>query len=136
MLSHRMYGTKTYRTWDSMIQRCYNPKTKGFKRYGGRGISVCADWLSFESFYKDMGKKPDGATIDRANNNGNYGPANCQWATPKEQANNRRSNIRIMINGSTKTLMQWCEMLGFKYSTAYFRYKKGLPVNMIFLKVS
>lgn len=136
MLSHRMYGTKTYRTWDSMIQRCFNPKDARYADWGGRGITVCRDWLVFDGFYKDMGEKPHGCSIDRINNNGNYEPSNCRWVTNKEQSNNRRSNIVIDLDGESKTLMQWCEKFGVKYSKAYFQYKKGVPATAIFSKAS
>lgn len=74
-----------------MIDRCTNPGATKFKDYGERGISVCARWLdSFENFLADMGERPDGKTLDRMQNDGNYEPGNCRWATPKEQATNRR----------------------------------------------
>lgn len=84
-------GTAEYRAWIMLRQRCHNPRARKFPDYGGRGIRVCERWMDFAAFLADMGPKPSPAhSIDRVNNDGNYEPGNCRWATPKEQSNNRR----------------------------------------------
>lgn len=89
-------GSKTpeYRTWRSMRNRCMNPADRTFKDYGGRGITVCERWAIFDNFLADMGSRPAGRSLDRVNNDEGYTPDNCRWATPKEQANNRRKARR------------------------------------------
>jgi hypothetical protein len=83
--------TAEYRAWMAMKTRCLNRNTKAFKDYGGRGITICPRWLdSFENFLADMGKRPDGLSLDRMNNDGNYEPGNCRWATRREQRLNCR----------------------------------------------
>ncbi len=89
---HGLVHSKTYSTWECMIQRCTNPNQTKFKDYGGRGIKVCDRWLKFENFLEDMGQRPVGLEIDRINNNGNYEPGNCRWVTRKENLNNTRIN--------------------------------------------
>ncbi len=92
--------TPTYRSWNSMRSRCLNPKRNCYHRYGGDGITVCDRWALFANFLADMGERPEGTTLDRINNAGNYEPGNCRWATPKQQ----RSNMRkpdVDITGGT-----------------------------------
>jgi hypothetical protein len=97
--------TREYATWRRMKQRCYNVFDPYYKDYGGRGITVCKEWLdSFMVFYIDMGEIPEGTTLGRIDNNGNYCKDNCRWETPKEQANNRRSNRLLTFNGVTRTM--------------------------------
>lgn len=95
---HGMINTSTYNIWRSMRRRCIDAKKKSYNRYGGRGITVCRRWDSFENFLADMGERPDGCQIDRINNDGNYEPSNCRWVTPKVNANNRSNNKKEDCN--------------------------------------
>ena len=89
---HGMTGTPTYHSWCGMIQRCENPNNSRYKDWGGRGIKICERWHDFRNFFVDMGVKSSGLTLDRINNDGNYEPDNCKWATRKKQNNNKRPN--------------------------------------------
>jgi hypothetical protein len=89
--THGMFGTPIYRVWSEMVQRCTNPNNQHWSHYGGRGINVCDDWRDFVNFYRDMGDRPaPGHSIDRIDNDGNYEPSNCRWATKSVQNLNRR----------------------------------------------
>lgn len=122
--THGMTGTPTYRTWRNMVNRCTYAKHEHFPRYGGRGIKICKRWMKFESFLADMGERPAGMTIERKNQDGDYEPTNCIWATQKDQMRNTRSSRLISFNGQTKTLAQWSEDLKINYAVLLARLDK------------
>jgi len=126
---HGHASTPEYHTWADMLQRCLNPKVLGYSRYGGRGITVCDRWLSFKNFLADMGPRPYKLTIERKNNDGNYEPGNCRWATRKEQQNNMRTNVRLTYQGKTQNLSQWAIELGINRVTLNMRLLKGWSVE-------
>lgn len=113
--------SRTYGIWKDMRKRCNNENHKSYKYYGGRGIKVCPEWDSYETFLTDMGEAPDGLSIDRKNNEGNYEPNNCHWVDRKSQSNNMRSNIMFRYNGEVRTLKQWCDHFGVSYHTVWQR---------------
>lgn len=123
---HGCSRTREYRIWQGMIQRCENPKQNHYQQYGGRGITVHPDWRgSFENFLRDLGAAPPKATIDRIDNNGNYAPGNCRWATRHEQAFNRRSNRILEFNGRRQTIAEWAIELNIKQVTISTRLSRG-----------
>ena len=118
--------TPTYRSWVNMIQRCTNPKVKAHMYYGERGISYCERWSQFDNFLADMGECPAGMSIDRINNDGNYEPSNCRWATKEEQASNKRNNRFVEHDGKRMTIAQWSRHLGIHAGTLLGRvYRTG-----------
>lgn len=121
-----------YRIWKNMHTRCLNPNAPCFADYGARGISICDRWrTSFEAFMGDMGPRPSKRhTIDRfPNNDGNYEPGNCRWATMAQQATNRRNTVTVTLNGVTKPLVTWCREIGIPYTTARKRLNRGVPAD-------
>lgn len=107
---HGFSRSKTYQSWLNMKKRCNLPSNKAYKHYGGRGIAVCERWNKFENFLADMGERPDGMTLDRyPDNDGNYEPSNCRWATSSQQHRNTRVCHYITVNGVTKSSAEWEE---------------------------
>lgn len=115
----------TYRSWYSMLNRCQNKDYIEWELYGGRGISVCERWQSFDAFMEDMGRRPDGKSIDRIDTNGNYEPGNCRWADDKTQARNRRSSRTSMVDGQRMTVAEMAEISGLDYKTVWQRIDNG-----------
>lgn len=124
--------SKTYAIWNRMVDRCTNPAATCFHRYGGRGIMVCPQWRRFENFFADMGARPSlQHSLDRIDNDGNYEPSNCRWATPREQANNTSRNRKLTWQGRTQTIAEWSRELGIKYSTLNNRRHKNYTIEQI-----
>jgi len=115
-----------YQTWDGIKKRCYQIGATGYNNYGGRGIKMCDEWKnSFWTFVFDMGNKPFiASTLERIDNNSDYCKENCIWASPKEQASNRRNNIYITYQNKIYTLYSICNLLKLKHSTIYWRLQK------------
>lgn len=120
-----------YLSWVRMQRRCYEPNYKGYKNYGGRGITVCDEWRQdYRAFVRDVGRKPTPQhSLDRIDNNGNYEPTNCRWATSLEQKQNRRSVREITFNGETKCLAEWSRQTGFSPSVLNRRLAL-LPIHL------
>ena len=127
-VKHGKSETPEFSTWTDIQTRCYNKNTKAFKDYGGRGITVCSKWLeSFDNFLSDMGNKPSKShSIDRINNNGNYEPNNCRWATIETQANNKRNNRKLTINGITKNMSEWAKEYNLSSTAILLRIRRGV----------
>lgn len=129
--THGSSKTRLYRIWASMIDRCNpNRKSKNSKNYSERGISVCDDWKKFENFQEWALKSGynETLTIERKNVNGNYCPENCTWISKPEQTRNTRRNIFITINGQTKILKQWVNLMGWPYGRYSARYERNRPI--------
>ena len=132
-LKHGMHNTRLYRVWAAVKVRCYSKSHPTYKNYGARGIGMCSDWRNnFQSFYDwamangyDETADRYACTLDRIDVNGDYGPDNCRWVTQKQQCNNTRHNLTVTIDGTTKTVAEWCDDSGVNRSTAYSRIRNG-----------
>lgn len=124
---HRIYGI-----WQGMLRRCEVPSFKKFENYGGRGIKVCERWRKFTAFAEDMGLPPTKShTLDRINNDGNYEPENCRWATDTEQRNNRRDTFSLTFDGQTMSITQWADRLNTRPGSIKWRLQKGYSVDEV-----
>lgn len=132
-ITHNLSKHKLYRVWHDMKDRCYRKNNSDYKDYGGRGITVCKEWLNdFQKFYDwAINKWQKRLIFDRINVNGNYEPNNCRFVTPEISANNTRSNIKIVAFGETKTISQWSEdeRCKVKYDTLLHRIKSNKWIN-------
>lgn len=127
---HGLSKTPEYVAWVDMIQRCTNPNKKSYVSYGARGIKICDRWQrSFENFYDDMGPRPQGMSIDRINNDGNYEPKNCRWTTLREQYRNQRKTRFFSYKGESKTISEWSKIFNITRHTLRMRLKNGWGVE-------
>lgn len=133
--THGMSGSREYRIWTLMRNRCENHGATNYARYGGRGISVCHSWKNFETFFADMGYAGAGMTLDRIDNDAGYCKENCRWASKQDQANNRTSSRIIEHRGQKKTLSQWADMAGVKVGTLHARLKSGWSTDRALSRV-
>lgn len=135
-IKHGCEGTKIYRLWSYMKERCYSENHKSYKNYGGRGIKVCDEWLEAKTFIEWCFKNgyEEGLSLDRIDVNGNYEPNNCRFITIKEQQRNKRNSKFIEINGVTKVASEWAELAGLDRQTIYYRIKKGEKGIMLLRK--
>jgi hypothetical protein len=126
---HGMTGTPTHNIWKGMFRRCYSTNELSYKDYGRRGIKICKRWHQFKYFLADMGMRPSvHHSIDRINNDGDYKPSNCRWATREEQAKNRRSSIIIDTPEGPMSIHEAAKKCGLGWSGMYQRYLKGWPL--------
>lgn len=131
------HKSKLYGIWCNMRHRCLTPTHPLYKNYGARGITVCDEWLDFNNFkswalangYKENEDHKTRCSIDRIDNNGNYEPNNCRWATAKEQTNNTRKNVSITYKGETHTLAEWADIKGIKYTSLMNRYYRKWDIK-------
>lgn len=127
--THGMTKTRTFKSWDSMKQRCLNPNAPDYDRYGGRGITICRRWLEkFDNFLSDMGERPEGKTLDRIDPDGNYEPENTRWATISEQQFNRRSNLKLEYQGQIRKIVDLSNESGVPLKILRWRIENGWDV--------
>lgn len=124
--------TPAYKTWVSMMKRCYSKNDTGYEYWGGRGITVHPDWHDFSKFSEALtalGRRPERATLDRIRNEGNYEPGNIRWLSISDQQRNKRNNVNITFNGETLCMEQWAARLGIRGSALSYRLKNGWPLE-------
>ena len=120
-----------YNVWRSMRDRCMNPNFRQWDAYGGRGIKICERWNDFHAFASDMGPRPDGCSLDRIDNDGDYSPENCRWADRKTQQRNQRRAVYVDIDGKRYRAIELAELSGHKTDTIVERARQGLPYDEV-----
>ena len=130
---HGMHNTRLYRIWRGIKQRCTNPNYHSYADYGGRGITVCDEWLEFEPFrdWALANGYRDDFTIDRIDSNGSYTPENSRWASMRTQQNNKRNNRKLTYNGITRTVPEWARITNIPVTAIYKRMKHNWPAERI-----
>lgn len=126
---HKMSGSPEYKAWSDMKVRCLRPNHKSFRNYGARGIKICERWMRFDEFFADMGNRPEGCSLDRRDNNGDYEPGNCRWVTLDEQNRNKRNNHLIEFHGIILNICDWAEVFGLTADALSRRLKRGWPLE-------
>lgn len=116
--------SRVYSIWATMVQRCTNPNDRAYANYGARGIKVCRRWMSFENFFADMGEPAPEQSLERANNDKGYSPNNCYWASRAEQARNKRSTVRVCVDGTEMVLTDALRLLGVSLGALHYWMKK------------
>ncbi len=134
MRKSNVKSVRLYRIWVAMRNRCNNPKTQRFADYGGRGITICSDWNSFESFqsWALLHGYDDSLTIDRINNDAGYSPENCRWVTKAIQNRNSRSCTIVEYKGEKHCIKEWCEILNLPYGSVISRHRYGWDAVKMF----
>lgn len=122
--------TETYQSWLHMRQRCNNQNNDSYEQYGGRGITICSSWDSFEKFLSDMGERPNGTTLERVDNEKGYSRSNCQWSDKKSQQRNRRSNHIIKTKRGEMCISEAAELYGINQSVLGARIRRGWDVEI------
>ncbi len=128
--THRGTKSTAYRVWGGMKARCLNAKHAFYSSYGGRGITICSRWInSFETFYADMGPRPNGTTLDRIDNDGPYSPENCRWSATEEQQNNKRTKRMLKFGEEILTIAQWSRRVGISRGAIRNRIERGWTIE-------
>lgn len=131
-MSHGLSGTPEHGVWVRMHRRCYDPKSKDFANYGGRGITVCEQWRDFTVFLCDLGSRPSpDHSIERIDNSIGYQPGNVKWATRHEQQRNKRTNVRLEFKGQSLVVADWAVKTGLPPTAIYKRIYRGWPVEKV-----
>lgn len=129
-ITHGLTNSPTYSSWKGMKERCTNENNKKYDYYGGRGVTLCERWHSFNNFLEDMGEKPEkNWHIDRIDVNGNYEPGNCRWITLAENNRNKRTNVVLEFNNESKCLAEWSRETGVSSQLFRYRLSKGWPIE-------